>query len=58
MIILSIANISIVTFWFSELQKFKNWTSRTPIIGNQEVKKIDFKSSDFRNIVKKFTMFN
>ena len=52
MIILSIVNISIVTFRFSELQKYKNWNSRTPIIGTQEVKKIDFKSSDFRNTVK------
>ena len=52
MTILSIVNISIVTFRFSELQKYKNWTSRTPIIGTQEVKKIDFKSSDFRNTVK------
>ena len=49
MTIFSIVNISIVTFRFSELQKFKNWTSRTPIFGNQEVKEIDFKSSGFKN---------
>jgi len=52
MTILSIVNISIVTFRFSELQKFKNWTSRTPIFGNQEVKEIDFKNSGFQNIEK------
>jgi len=47
--ILSLVNISIVTFRFSELQKFKNLTSRVPIFGIQEVKEIDFKSSAFRN---------
>ena len=52
MTIFSIVNISIVTFRFSEVQKFKNHTSRTPIIGILEVKKINFKSSDFRNTVK------
>ena len=49
MIIISLTNISIVTFRFSEVQKFKNHTSRIPISGNQEVKKIDFKSSGFQN---------
>ncbi len=52
MTILSIINISIVTFRFSELQKFKNWTSRNPIFGIQEVEGINFKSSSFRNTVK------
>lgn len=47
--ILNLMIISIVTFWFSELQKFKNLTSKTPIFGNQEVKKIDFRNSDFQN---------
>ena len=49
MTIISLIIISIVTFRFSELQKFKNLTSRVPIFGIQEVKKLDFKNSDFRN---------
>ena len=36
--IISLAIISIVTFRFSELQKFKKLTSRVPKIGIQEVK--------------------
>lgn len=52
MTILSIVNISIVTFRFSELQKFKKLTSRVLIFGIQEVKKIDFKSSVFQNTQK------
>ncbi len=44
--------ISIVTFRFSELQKFKKLTSRVPIFGIQEVKGIDFKNSGFQNTVK------
>lgn len=51
MIIFSIVNISIVTFRFSELQKFRNWTSRIPIFGSLEVKKLNFKTSGFQNTV-------
>ena len=36
--IISLAIISIVTFRFSELQKFKKLTSRVPEIGIQEVR--------------------
>ncbi|RKJ50930.1 hypothetical protein D7X25_17515 [bacterium 1XD42-8] len=52
MTIISLIYISIVTFQFSELQKFKNLTSRVPIFGIQEVKEIDFKNSGSRNMVK------
>jgi len=52
MTIFSIVNISIVTFRFSELQKFKKLTSRVPIFGIQEVKKLNFTNSDFRNTEK------
>ena len=54
MTILSIVNISIVTFRFSELQKSEKWTSRTPIFGNQEVKRLNLKNSVFRNTGKLF----
>ena len=52
MTIPSMTNISIVTFRFSEVQKFKNLTSGILIFGNQEVKGIDFKNFGFRNTVK------
>ncbi len=52
MTILSLIYISIVTFRFSELQKFKKLTSRVPVFGIQEVKEIDFKNSAFRNTAK------
>ena len=51
MIILSIVDISIVTFRFSELQKFRNWTPRISIFGSLEVKKLNFKTSGFQNTV-------
>lgn len=49
MTIISLIIISIVTFRFSELQKFKKLTSRVPIFGIQEIKIIDFKNFGFRN---------
>jgi len=52
MTIISLIHISIVTFRFSELQKFKKLTSRVPIFGIQEVKKLNFTNSDFRNTEK------
>ena len=49
MTIISLIHISIVTFRFSELQKFKKLTSRVLIFGIQEIREIDFRSFDFRN---------
>ena len=52
MIIVSLIYISIITFRFSEIQKPEKPTSRILIFGIQEVMKMDFKSSGFRNSVK------
>ena len=53
-----IVGATILTFRFSDLQKFKNLTSRVPIFGNQEVKEIDFNSSVFRNTENQFISLN
>ena len=58
MTIISLIIINIVTFQFSELQKFKKLTSRVPIFGNQEVKEIDFKNSGFQNTENQFISLN
>lgn len=56
MTIISIIIISIVTFRFSELQKFKKLTSRVLFFGIQEVKEIDFKNSGSRNTEKQLNI--